>query len=244
MIRLNPYAQLKRLFAEDAPDTAAGRRIDLLVARYALVVGLLLVAADAFQRWITPSRHVQLDIDGHYNIETWVHATILSLAAACALGIATTHLGRQRTAWILAGVALAFFSLDKSVSLHEFAGRDLVNALGWNEDWGSFAWIILWSPLLLASTVALIACVRNSDAMTQRWVVLGLLLGSTKVVFDPAASILIHAGITSEQGWLYGVEANIEETFQLLAFSCFLAGFSQQFVTRIRNTASVRAATP
>jgi hypothetical protein len=114
---------------QDAGQTALPR-LDLLVMAFAAMAALVLVAADVFQRAIYYRNIPTLDIDGQYNVETWFHAVVLGGVALCALGIAFTHFtNARRLQWLGAAAGIAFFSLDKSISLHERAGIAIVNRL-------------------------------------------------------------------------------------------------------------------
>lgn len=232
--KLNLGAYLHSILRPEQAGQQALPRADLLVMTFAAIGGLLLVAADVVQRWILPYRHGLLDIDGHHNIETWFHTMFLALAGACAIGVAFTFFdNRRRTLWLVAGIALAFFSLDKATSLHEIVGAYEVSAFSLPDEAGSIAWEITWAPLILVATSALVLCVWEASATTKFWVGVAILGGLAKVGLEALTFPAIHVGLTTERGWLYGVEVNIEESFQLMGFSAVCAGFAQLLVERI-----------
>ena len=218
-------------------------RVDLLVMSFAVAGGVLLVVADIFQRWITPHRHQLLDIDAGGNIETWFHTLLLGAAAVFALGIAFTFFdNRRRGLWLIAGVGVAFFSMDKSVSLHETVGANVVSWLSLPHAADRIAWEITWAPLILIVTAALVLCVWEAGTTTRFWIAVAILGGAGKVALETMIYGLIHAGVTTEHGWLYGIEANIEESVQLMGFAAVCAAFSQYFVDRLFALARDEAA--
>ncbi len=227
---LRSYA--RSVFLPQDAGQAALPRLDLLVMAFAATAALVLVAADVFQRAIYYRNIPTLDIDGQYNVETWFHTVVLGGVALCALGIAFTHFtNARRLQWLGAAAGIAFFSLDKSISLHERAGIAIVNRLDLPREAGRVAWQVAWSPLILTTAVLLIICVWRSPLNTKMWVLIGLALAGVKLAMEATVFPLTQLGwAAADRGIVYGIETNIEETAQLMGFAAFLAAFSQLFV--------------
>jgi hypothetical protein len=232
-------ASLRAFFRETLlPEASSERsvpRIDVLVFSTALAIGAVLVVADIYQRWLAADDIETFNIDGHNNPETWFHSAVLAGAAICALAIAfTVFENRRRWLWLVLGVGIGFFSLDKAVTIHERVGDRLEGWLNLPDDGGRIAWEVAWSPIIVVVAIALIACVWQSNRRTQLWALGLLLAGASKLVMEaltfPAVHLL-HA--TDHGGWFYGLEVNVEESVQLIAFACLFAGFAQLFVDRL-----------
>lgn len=227
-------------------------RVDLLIVTFAVIAGVVLIALDVFQRWIWHRPIETLNIDGAANIETWVHTVILGGAALAALGIAFTFFDNgNRLYWLVAGFGLAFLSLDKATGLHERFGDRVTSALGFSDSATRIVWIVAWSPIIVAITLAFIAVVRNAPALTKMWIAAGFCLAGAKIALEALMFPLLYYGATSytdnihaHSGWLYGVEVLVEETAQLLAFACLFAGFGQLLVDRLLTLATEGAALP
>lgn len=191
--------------------------------------------ADLYQRVIASHDMNQLNIDGHYNTETWFHSTVLAGAAVCALAIAFTYTDNaRRIAWLVLGAGIGFFSLDKTISLHEHVGAKLVANLNVPESSERIAWEIAWAPIILVVAAALIFCVAGTGRRTQTWAAGLLLAGAVKIVMEALTFPAVHwLGASETRGWFYGIEANVEESFQLLAFACLFAGLAQFGVERL-----------
>lgn len=219
---------------EDAGETALPR-FDLLVMAIAATGGALLVAADVFQRAIYYRKIDTLDIDGQFNIETWFHAMILAGAALAAFGIAFTHFSnRSRLQWLGAATGIAFFSLDKAISLHERFGARIASRFDLPQESARVAWQVAWSPFIITTAVLLIICIAKSPTRTRLWVAAGLALGASKLFMEAMVFVMVQLGwATADRGVVYGIEANFEETAQLMGFAAFLAAFSQLFVDRL-----------
>ncbi|MBI5288436.1 MAG: hypothetical protein HY873_05645 [Chloroflexi bacterium] len=206
-------------------------RLDIIILLFASLVGLLLVVLDVYQRWIAVDPMETFNIDGHNNPATWFHAAILTGASLSALAIAFTVFdGRRRWSWMALGASIAFFSMDKTISLHEQVGARLQSALSLPDGSGRIAWEVAWSPIILLVVVTLALCVAESNRRTKLWT-LGLVLGgAAKLALEALTYPLLRIEHTA---WLHGLEAELEESVQLLAFACLFAGFAQLFVDRV-----------
>ncbi len=217
------------------PDRTGQRafpRMDLLILTAALIGSIGLVAGDVYQRWISTHPMTTLDIDGTFNVATWFHSTVLAGAALSLIGIAFTYFDtRRRLQWLVAGAGVAFFSLDKAISLHERVGYRLNNELGYSDAAARLLWQAAWAPIILVTGVALILCVWESHRGTRRWLGGAILGGATKLAMEammfPAAR---YFGLGHRAN---GIEVNVEESVQLVAFACLFAGFAQLFVDRL-----------
>lgn len=209
-------------------------RFDVLVMTVTAVVGVALVLADIFQRWVWSRRIEMLNIDGMHNVETWFQSMVIGGAALSALVLAFTYFdGRHRLQWLVVSAGLAFFSLDKSVSLHERFGIRIAHGLGLTEQSSRVVWQVAWSPFIVVTAAAVILCIWEAPLTTKLWAVAGLALAGTKLVMEALTFPLIYFNVTTENGWLYGVETNIEETTQLLGFAAFFAAFAQLLLDRL-----------
>jgi hypothetical protein len=220
------------------PDGVGERalpRFDLLIAVVATVAGALLVLADILQRTLASHELNQLDIDGHANPETWFHSAVLVGAALCAFGIAFTYFETARRLWwLVLGAGIAFFSMDKTTSLHEHVGARLVVWLNLPEDSERVAWEVAWSPIILVVVVALFVCVWRTDRRTQLWSAGLLVAGAGKIALEALTFGAVHwLGASETRGWFYGIEANVEESLQLVAFASLFAGFAQYGIERL-----------
>jgi hypothetical protein len=208
-------------------------RVDRLILLTAIIGGAALVAADVFQRWILREQIWSLDIDGRFNAVTWFHSFVLAGAALAAFGLAATYLkAPQRAAWSAIGVAMAFLSLDKSISLHERVGQHIEVRFDLPDQAGRVIWEAAYAPFLVTLAILLIVAVRHAAPVTRRWVVVALLLCATKVGLEALMFPAIHLGLFSEQSVVYGIEANAEETVQLLGFAAFFGAFAQLLLER------------
>ena len=227
------WDSVKAVFLPDGRGRALPR-FDFIVIVAAAAVGVLLVLADVYQRAL--SHHMELlDIDAHWNIETWFHSAVLAGAAFSAAAIGCTYFNRLRVWWFVLGAGLAFFSMDKTTSLHERVGEKLASRLDLPSGSARIAWEVAWSPIILMAVVALVLCVWQSrNGRLQLWSGGLLLGGAAKIVLEaltyPAIRFL---GASQSHGWFYGIEANVEESAQLIGFACAFAGFSQFFVERV-----------
>ena len=210
-------------------------RIDTFIVGMAAFGGALLVAADVTQRWILPERTWTLDIDGRFNAETWFHSLVLAGAALAALGMAATFSGRQRNlilAWLFVGGVLAFMSFDKSISFHERLGQSLEETFELHDEAGRVLWQLLYAPLLASFALAFVWCVRG-ERRAMIWVIAGIAACASKLVLEALMFPLIKFDVTSEQGILYGLEVNLEESIQLLGFALFFGAVARLFIQRI-----------
>ena len=245
-------AFLVGLIRPEATDQRAYPRVDLLIVTFTAVAAVVLIALDVFQRWIWHRPIETLNIDGAANIETWVHTVILGGAALAALGIAFTFFdNRNRLYWLVAGFGVAFLSLDKATGLHERFGDRLTHALGLAESSTRIVWIIAWSPIIVAITLAFIAVVRHAPPATKAWIGGGICLAGAKIALEATMFPVLYYGATTytdnihaHSGWLYGIEVLIEETVQLFAFAFLFAGFGQLLVDRLLALAKDGAALP
>lgn len=227
------WQETRALFFPDGRVRALPR-FDYMIIAAAMAGGLLLVVGDVYQRAI--GRHMEmLDIDAHWNIETWFHAAILMGAAFAAAGIAFTHFDRRRSWWLAVAAGLAFFSMDKTTSIHERVGAKLESVLDLPSGSARLAWIAAWSPIILVVVAALVLCVWQSrSGRLQLWSAGLLLGGAAKIALEMITYPAIRFfGATQSRGWFYGIEANVEETAQLIGFACAFAGFAQFFVDRL-----------
>jgi hypothetical protein len=226
---------LRIVFSPGEEDRDALPRLDVVVFAAAVVCGAMLVVLDLYQRLFSYDGVELFNVDGKANLATWFHSLVLSGAALAALAIAFTVFDRRRRMlWLALGSGLAFFSLDKSVSLHERVGSRLEVALDLPQDGGRLAWLAAWSPLMLVMVIALVLCVWGSNRRTQLWV-LGLFIGAAgKVALEAGTFFAVHLfDATEEYGWFYGLEVIIEESVQLLGFACLFAGFAQLLADRL-----------
>jgi hypothetical protein len=228
-------AAMESVFLPERREGRALPRFDYLIMAVVAVVGALLVLADIFQRTLASHPMNQLNIDGHNNPETWFHSTVLVGAALAALLIAFTFVDNaHRIAWLVLGAGIGFFSMDKTISLHEHVGAKLVAWLNLPEDSERVAWEMAWSPIILVVVAALLYCVWGAGRRTQLWSGGLLLAGAVKIVMEGLTFPAVHwLGASETHGWFYGIEANVEESFQLLAFACLFAGLAQYGVERL-----------
>jgi hypothetical protein len=222
------------LLGTDATDHRNYPRIDLIVMAVAIAGAVALAGADFFMRHITKNVIEMTDIDGQKNLTTWFHSSILLGAAISAFLVLPTFSGmRQRLQWAVLGCGLAFFSLDKSISLHEQVGRGLVNTFSVSDSAGRVLWELAWSPIILATAVALILCVWEANRTTKLWAIGMLAGGGIKLAMEALMFPAIHFLGASQTGVFYGLEVELEESVQLLAFACLFAGLAQLFIDRV-----------
>jgi hypothetical protein len=200
-----------------------------------VTIALLFVVADVYQRGIAPDDIETFNIDGRNNPVTWFHAIVLAGAAFSALGVAlTTFDGARRLVWLVLGLGIAFFSMDKAIAIHERVGSKIEDWLALPQDGGRIAWQVAWSPILLVVAAALLIGVSQSNRRTQLWAFGLLLAGGAKLVLEGLTFFAVrYLDATERTGWFYGIEVNVEETVQLLGFACLFAGFAQLFVDRL-----------
>lgn len=218
----------------EPPVQRAYPRLDVLVMAVAIAGVIVLAGADFFMRNIAKDVVELTDIDGQKNLNTWFQSSILLGTSICAFLIALTFAGgRRRVQWFVLASGLAFFSLDKSISLHEQVGRGLVNTFSLTDSAGRVVWQLAWSPIILATAAALIVCVWEANRTTKLWA-LGMLAGAgTKLAMEALMFPAIHVLGASEVGAFYGFEVEIEESVQLIGFACLFAGLAQLFIDRV-----------
>jgi len=225
----------RRAWTIAATPAALLSRVDGLIVAAAAIGGVVLVAADVTQRWILPERTWTLDIDGRFNAETWFHSLVLAGAALAALGIAASFSGQGRRvvlAWLFVGATLAFMSFDKSISFHERLGQSLEETFELHEQAGRVLWQLVYAPLLASFALAFLWCVRR-ERRARTWVIAGIAACASKLLLEGLMFPLIKAGVTSEQGVLYGIEANVEESVQLLGFALFFGVLARLLIERV-----------
>lgn len=211
------------------PRSGALGRVDVLVMALAAGGAVVLVALDFYQRRIRKDVIEIFDIDGQRNLTTWFHSSILLGAALCALLLATVATQRGwRLRWLTLGLCLAFFSLDKGISLHERVGRELADAWSLSDAAARVAWQAAWSPIILTAALILLLVARDSGPRIRTWLLLMLAGGGIKLVMEALMFPLIeYGGVSETRGWFYGTEVEIEETVQLMAFACLFAALAQ-----------------
>lgn len=234
-----PLRELQRLAGTIIEPSSL--RLDRVILAVALAGGLALVAADVFQRWIAPEHIWALDIDGRFNAVTWFHSFVLAGAALAALGLASTYRDSgQRLMWLLAGGAMAFLSLDKSISLHERVGESIEQRFDLPEQAGRVIWEAVYAPFLIALVILLIIAVGRASTPARLWVGFGIALCAGKVALEALMFPAIHLELFDETSVLYGIEVNIEESVQLLGFAAFFGAFAQLLFDRISLMAQGR----
>jgi hypothetical protein len=240
--------RLGELLGSDHPRAEGYPRLDIAIFAVVVAGAIVLVGADFYMRHLTKSIAELTDIDGQKNFTTWFHSSILLGASLSALLMLPLVAGRRRLQWGVLGAGLAFFSLDKSISLHEQVGRGIANTFSLSDSAGRVAWEAAWSPIILATAIALILCVWEANRTTKLWAC-GMLAGGAiklgmEAVMFPA---LQYLGL-SEHGVLYGFEVEMEESIQLLGFGCIFAGLAQftadAFAAALRGESIAPASEP
>ena len=221
-------------FAPEPPVRRAYPRLDVLVMAVAIAGAIGLAGADFFMRYAARNVVELTDIDGQKNLTTWFQSSILLGASGCAFLIALTFAGwRRRAQWAILGSGLAFFSLDKSISLHEQVGRGLVHAFSLSDSASRVAWELAWSPIIFATAAVLILCVWETNRATKLWALGMLAGGGIKLVMEALMFPAIRFLGASEHGVFYGLEVEMEESIQLIGFACLFAGLAQLFTDRV-----------
>lgn len=227
-----PRGPVKAVFPDS--NTSLPPRIDLLILGVSLIVAACFVAADVFQRWVASDPIETFNIDGRSNPVTWFQSSLLLGAALCCIGIALTVFNRPlRAAWLGLAPVLAFFSLDKAISVHERVGSKLEDHFGLPDDAGRLAWQMAWLPMIVAGVALLVVCLLHANRRTQLWA-LALAAASAFKLASEALMFpaLRYWDVTRDSANFYGVEVNIEETIQLIGFACLFAGLAQLFFDR------------
>ena len=226
--------RIDELLGSDQTGRRDYPRLDVVVFAIAVVGAIALAGADFYMRHVTKSIAELTDIDGQKNFTTWFHSSILVGAALSALLVIPTVAGlRRRAQWGVLGTGLAFFSLDKSISLHEQVGRGLANTFSLSDSASRVAWEAAWSPIILATAIALILCVWDANRTTKLWAGGMLAGGGIKLAMEAVMFPAIHYLGVSESGVFYGVEVELEESIQLLGFACLFAGLAQFFLDQV-----------
>ena len=233
----------QRIASGSVPESPMPRgypRLDVLVMAVAIAGAMGLAGADFFMRFIAKDVVEFTDIDGQKNLTTWFESSILLGASICACLIALTFAGwRRRAQWAVLGSGLAFFSLDKSISLHEQVGRGLADAFSLSDAASRVAWELAWSPIIFATAAALILCVWETNRTTKLWALGMLTGGGMKLVMEALMFPAIRFLGVSEHGAFYGLEVEIEESIEMIAFACLFAGLAQLFIDRVSALAQV-----
>ena len=227
----------QRIASVSVPESPMPRgypRLDVLVMAVAIAGVIGLAGADFFMRYIAKNVVELTDIDGQKNLATWFQSSILLGTSLCAFLIALTFAdGRRRAQWAILGSGLAFFSLDKSISLHEQVGRGLVNTFSLTDSASRVAWQLAWAPIIFATAAALIVCVWEANRTTKLWALGMLAGGGIKLAMEALMFPAIYFLGASEHGVFYGLEVEIEESIQLIGFACLFAGLAQLFIDRV-----------
>lgn len=150
--------------------------------------------------------------------------------------------------WGLAALSFIYLGLDEMVALHERVGFVMNNLTGLTGFKGaSFNWVIYYSPLII---LALVVYARLLFMLWQeeKTAFIFTLIGAGLLVMALAAEliggkIVYPAGVLTRDFHLYFIFIIIEEAFELLGATFFLAGvfkkvsrsFSQCFEIKTQN---------
>ena len=204
---------------------------------------IALVGGDVYQRWIGTSTWT-LNIDGRFNAVTWFHSFVLAGASMSALVIAAaTAPGDRRRAqtWLFIGLSFAFLSFDKSISFHERLGQELEETFGLADEAGRVLWQAVYAPFLAALVFVLFRIMDQDVARYRRLIVIAIGLCASKLALEALMLPAIEWGVTSEQGVLYGLEVNLEESVQLMGFGLFFATFAALMLDELARTGLSRS---
>jgi hypothetical protein len=197
---------------QDGAESVAVRLCDAGVVLAAVAFGVLLLGHIA-NHALFDGDYWNLNPGTEGNAWTWASSAAV-FAAGFALLVRTVAIEERRWYYGGLGAALAFFSLDDAVEIHERVGRwvgtrALESAPGWLQN---RTWLVLYVPLLVFVAVALWR-ESNGTHHARRTLRLGLLLliaGIATEAFGVVTKPIDRRGVAWPDILRIGVEEGLE----------------------------------
>lgn len=202
------------------------RRRDELI-RWGVVVAVAAVALQTIVHLVVglglDNRYEQLDAGEEHNVWAWSSAVATFAVAIFAL-LRGLLFEERRGRWLAVALILAYFSLDDMILVHEtlggYFGQDV---LGFSEDAGGRAFVVLYLPLLAFVFLTL------WREVPERVVRVGLLLLVAAIVVEPLWGIFTTSG-GELNSWPDDLEVAFEEGLELGGWILIAAGVAAALV--------------
>ena len=166
----------------------------------------------------------QLNAGSELTIWSWASSTAIACAALATALLAVAH-DKYRTTYLFLVAALAFFSADDTLQVHE----RLKANLGGTRDAVRIIWPIVYLPLLIASFSLLWRCAAHATRSATRNIRLGLLLLVAAVGCEVASFGLVQVGL-DKGTFAYELEVIVEEGLELAGWILIASGLLAAFV--------------
>jgi hypothetical protein len=156
-----------------------------------------------------------LNANAEHNAMTWA-STVATFAAALAAALHATLLRERRRTYIFLACALAFFSLDDAILLHERLTASVLDSVGVSVSWDSVLWPALYLPLAGLVVLSLLAIARTAPARAGRFIRVGLVLLLAAVAAEAISAPI--STLETGAGWAHTLEGALEEGAELASW--------------------------
>jgi len=201
------------------PDRSKQRGVPTAAERIVRLAYWLAVAAVAVQT----ASHVAnvaiwdgdvfaLDADAEENAFAWA-GSAMTFAAALMVFLPAVSARTVDRAGLVLAAAIAFFSLDDAVSLHERVGAKSVEALGVSVSLDRLMWPVVYMPLFALVFLLLWRVAHRGPAVIRRPILTGLGLLIAAVVLEVSSALYLSA--EQEKTWPDTIEVVLEEGAEL-----------------------------
>lgn len=139
----------------------------------------------------------------------------------------------KKIIWLLATLSFVYLGLDEMMAIHERAGFVFNNLTGLTGFQGeSFNWWIYFTPLIIAALAVyarLIFLIWQEDKIASFFILAGALVFVLSIATEIISGQIIYPrGLITRDFHLYFIFIIIEEVFELLGATLFLAGIFKQ----------------
>jgi hypothetical protein len=190
---------------------------------FALLGGAALLLGHVVNHVALDDRIGELQASAEHNVWSWA-ATMATLAAGLAALLHSRSSSAPRESVAL-GLLLVFFSLDDFLEIHENAGLDVSESLGFPDYVGPRVWVVLYLPLAAAGLVLLWRVAAELGGRPRSSILLGVALFGSGYVLE-AAGIVTKRIEESGFELPHLIRAGLEESVELAGWILVAAGLS------------------
>lgn len=198
--------------------------------------------------FLLKSKYGFFNLDGEQNLNsTYSGLKLMFIAALAAIQFLIAWQIKEKWSkkivWFLVAMSFVYLGLDEMVALHERAGFVMNNLTGLTGFKGaSFNWIIYYSPLVILALVVyakLLFMLWQEEKAVFVFILIGTGLFTLALTAELVGGKIVYpAGVLTRDFHLYFIFIIIEEAFELLGATFFLAGvykntakkFNQYFI--------------
>lgn len=195
-----------------------------------LVFDLLVVLA----HFLLKSKYGFFDLDGEQNLNsTYSGLKLMVIAALVAVQFLIAWRIKEKMSkiiiWGLVALSFIYLGLDEMVALHERAGFVMNNLTGLTGFKGaSFNWIIYYSPLIILALVVyakLLFMLWQEEKTAFVFILIGAVFMASALTAETIGGKIVYPqGVLTRDFHLYFIFIIMEEVFELLGATFFLAG--------------------